>query len=82
MVTTVFESFRLLPGALSCLQVIVVVIPVLEAMFYPHTISAAWRKAESAPLDKVNVISNAKSDNKMTSHCLVITFFNTDLPFW
>lgn len=37
----VFESFWLLPAALSCLKVIIVVVPVLEAMFHPHTISAA-----------------------------------------
>lgn len=49
MATTVFESLWLLPGALSCLQVIEVVILVLEAMFHPHTIRAAWRKSERTP---------------------------------
>lgn len=46
MATTVLESLWLLPRALSCLQVIVVVILVLEAMFHPHIIRAAWRKSE------------------------------------
>lgn len=48
MIAIVFKSFRLLPGALSSLQVIVIVISVLDAMFYPYT-SAAWRRGESTP---------------------------------
>lgn len=36
----VFISFRLLPDALSSLQVIVEIISVLNAMFHPHTIGA------------------------------------------
>lgn len=76
-----FKSFRLLPGALSSLQVIVVVISVLDGMFYPNTISAAWRKAESAPLDTANVILNTKSENLVISHCVGISFLNPELPF-
>lgn len=40
LATAVLKSFRLLPEAPSSLQVIVVVIFVLKAMFHPHAISA------------------------------------------
>ena len=56
-----FKFFRLLPGALSSLQVIVVVISVLDAVFYPHTVCVAWRKAETAPLNTVHILNQHKS---------------------
>ena len=71
MGTIVFKSFRLLPGALSSLQVIVKIISVLDAMFYPHTISASWRKAKSIALDTVNIgHMEYQTKNQMTSQSL------------
>ena len=76
MGTIVFKSFRLLPGAVSSLQVIVIIISVLDTMFYPHTISAAWRKAKSVALDIVNVVW----DTKLKIRCL-LRVWNAELVF-
>lgn len=61
MATIVFKLIRLLPGALSSFQIIEVVIFILDAVFYPNTISAAWKKAESAPLNTVHLIPTLNS---------------------
>lgn len=45
--SVVFKSFRLLPGTLTSLQVIEEVVSILDAVLYPLTIIAAWRKAGS-----------------------------------
>lgn len=43
----VFIFFRFFPGALSCLQVIVEVIFVLDAVLYPQHITAAWKRKKN-----------------------------------
>lgn len=78
MMRVVLESFWLLPGALSCLQAVVIVISVLKAMLYPHTIRAAWRKVESFPLDKVHTTIKEKQES---SQGLGSTFSNTEPSF-
>lgn len=46
----VFKTVWFLPGTLSSLTVIVIVITVLDRMFNPHTSSAAW-KSRNSPLE-------------------------------
>lgn len=46
MVTSVMESLRLFPCTLACLQIVVIEISITETMFYPNTLTAAWRRAE------------------------------------
>lgn len=47
-----FKSFRLLPAALPSLQIIEVVVSVLDAVFDPNTITAAWSKVDNSIFHK------------------------------
>lgn len=75
----VLKVFRLFPGALSSFQVIVVVISVFDAMFHPHTISAACSKEKNAPLNIEHFIDPLRKKmaslkhNYLEQHCLFVS---------
>lgn len=61
MVTSVMKSLWLFPRTLSCLQIVVIVISITETMFYPNTITAAWRRAQ-----RTNATMKAQSEKWLT----------------